>query len=358
MLDLPRRLEIQARVNVSPLVRGLTPIFALASSLGITTLIMVYLHVNVGEAYGLLIYGAVGNLTSLSETIVKGCTLLTIAVGLSIAFRASFYNIGADGQFIMGAIGATWVALSLPNLPSFVLIPTMMIVGILSGGLFALVPGILKAYLSVNEIIVTILTNFVAAYALEFLLYYSWKAPEALFPQTDLLSINAELPNMIQGTRLHLGIIIAFVLAAVFYFLLWRTRFGYNIRVVGYNPRAARYSGISIAKTVIMISLLTGGLSGLAGTIEVSGVQHFLLLGFSGSSLAGFGYLAIVVALLAKLNPLYCIPAALGFAGLLNGAQFMEQAGISIGIIIVLEALVILTLLVFEFVVNYRVELR
>jgi ABC-type uncharacterized transport system permease subunit len=355
---LQKRFEIQPKGDVSPYLRGLTPILALASSLAITTIIMMYLHVNVREAYGLLIYGAVGNVTSLSETLLKCSTLLAIAVGLSVAFRASFYNIGADGQFIFGGIGATWVALSLPNLPAVILIPLMILFGVIFGGLFALVAGMLKAYLNVNEIIVTILANFVAVYFLEYLLYYNWKDPAALYPQTLILSVNAQLPNMIPGTRLHVGVVLPFLLALVFYFLLWHTRIGYNIRVVGHNIRAARYSGISIAKTVVLTSLLTGGMSGLAGMMEISGVQHFLLLGFSGSSLAGYGYLAIVVALLAKLNPLYCIPAALGFAGLLNGAQFMEQAGISIGIITFLEALMILTLLIFEFFVNYRVVVR
>jgi len=352
------RFEIQARVGVSPFVRGITPILALASSLAITTLIMVYLNVDVRAAYGLLIYGAVGNMTSFSETMLKASTLLAIAVGLSVAFRANFYNIGADGQFIMGGIGATWMALTFPYVSPVLLIPSMVVVGVAFGGLYALVPGILKAYFNVNEIIVTILTNYVATYFLEYLLYYSWRSPGAQFPQTDIISKNAQLPNLLLGTRLHAGVILSFLLALVFYFLLWRTRSGYNIRVVGYNVRAARYSGISIAKTVILTSLLTGGMSGLAGMMEVSGIQHFLLIGFSGSSLAGYGYLAIVVALLAKMNPLYCIPAALGFAGLLNGAQFMEQGGISIGIINFLEALTILTLLVFQFLVDYRVVVR
>ena len=254
----------------------------------------------------------------------------------------------------MGSIGAAWLGLTLTNVPSYILIPAMMIVGAILGAVWALVPGILKAQFQINEIIVTIMMNFVAMYLLQYLLNYSWRDPLAYYPQTEKIAEAGWIPIMIPGTRVHFGVLIAIFLCVAFQYILWRSILGYEIRVAGISRRAAEYAGISVYRATVMAALITGGTAGLAGAMEVAGVHHFLLLGIS----SGYGFLGIVVALLAKLSPLYVIPAAVVFGAILNGSVFMQRVGVPYGIVLLIQSLMIIMILVAELTAVAKIKVR
>lgn len=306
--------------------------------------------------YNAMFGGAFGSTNGLAETLVKTIPLLLTSLGVSIAFRMLLWNIGAEGQLHLGAIAATGTALYLvPGAPAIIIIPAMMLAGFLGGALWGLIPGALRAYFKVNEIITSLMLNYVAILFMEFLVYGPWKNPKGFgFPGTAQLPDPAWLPHIPQ-TRVHLGLLFGLLAAVAIYIILRRTVWGYEIRVIGENERAARYAGMNIARNILLVMIVSGGLAGLAGMSEVAGIAHQLQRNLS----PGYGYTAIIIAWLAKLNPWVIVLVSFLFAGLLvGGDQLQISMGLPAAIAPMLQSTILFFLLGGELLSNYRLRRR
>jgi general nucleoside transport system permease protein len=311
-------------------VEALLPLFATLAAFAVGAVILVLLGANPIQAYGALLDGAFGNPNAIADTIVKATPLLLVALGICIAFRGGVINIGGEGQLIVGALAGTMVGLRLSGGPAWLVVPLAMLAGFAGGAFWGGIAGALKAYFNVNEILSTIMLNLIAVQAMNFLLSDALIDPAQLeaasrIPQTARLARAFDLPRLVP-TRLHLGALIAVVLAFAVYFFLWRTSIGYRIRAVGLNQAASRYAGINVKRYLVLSLTLSGGFAGLAGAIQVFGVHHRM---FTDGSAAGFtgaaGFNGIVVALFGQLHPLGAIPASFFFGALLVGANNLQR---------------------------------
>jgi len=270
-------------------------------------------------------------MNAIADTIVKATPLLFVGLGICIAFRAGVLNIGGEGQLVTGALSATIVCLNFSDLPGWILMVLALLVGLLCGAIWAGIAGFLKAYFKVNEILSTIMLNYIAAYGMNYLLRGPIMDPlqielGSFIPQTTRLTHLVDLPRLIP-TRLHFGTIVAVVFAILVYIFLWRTTIGFRIRMIGQNIQASRASGINVQKYMVLAFVLSGALVGLGGAIEVLGVHHRL---FTDGSVTGFtgsaGFNGIVAALFGQLHPIGTIPASLLLGALLTGANKMQRA--------------------------------
>ncbi len=291
------------------------------------------------KAYWVLFNGAFGNRNGFAETIVKTCPMLLAGLSVAIALRIGFWNVGAEGQIYAGAILTGVVSIYLKNLPVVVHLPLALLAGALGGAVWAFIPAILKARLKVNEVITTLMLNYIMTFLFSYLVdgpMRDWVSGLNISPQIEKATW---LPMLLDRTRLHSGILIAILAAAVLAIIMQKTVLGYQIRVVGDNPRAARFTGISVEKTMVKAVIISGMLAGLAGAIEIMGVQHRLIAGFS----PGYGFLGLAVALLANLNPIGVIFSSVLFAALLNGADAMQRwTSVPIAVVAVIQGLVII----------------
>lgn len=290
------------------------------------------LGANPVDGLSAMIDGAFGTGNRLAATAVRATPLLLVGAGITIAFRANVINIGGEGQIIAGALLSTAVALTVPDLPKVLLLPMVIVAGALGGAIWGAIPGVLKAYTSVNEILSTIMLNIVAVQLMNYLLRGPMIDPVELtggsrIPQTERLSDNAAFPTLIEGTRLHLGVPLAIIAAIIVYIILWRTPLGFRLRAVGHNPDAARASGISVERNIVAALGLSGALSGLAGVVLVFGSESLRMVtdggaaGFTGSA----GFNGIVAALFGALHPLWTIPSSFLFGALLTGATELQR---------------------------------
>jgi simple sugar transport system permease protein len=303
---------------------------AILAALLIGAVMLILLGANPIEGYAALLEGAFGSTNALADTAVKATPLLLVALGICIAFRSGVINIGGEGQMILGALGATALGLVFPEASGWVIIPLALVIGFLAGGIWGGIPGYLKARFNVNEILSTIMMNAIAVQLMNMLLRGPMidvdQKGAARIPQTPRLSDAYDLPRLVP-TRLHLGALIAVLLAVAVYFFLWRTTVGYRIRAVGLNPHASRYAGISVERHMVLSLLLSGAFAGLAGAVQVYGVNHFMITdgtaaGFTGSA----GFNGIVAALFGQLHPIGAIPASFFFGALLVGANKLQRA--------------------------------
>jgi len=288
-------------------------------------------------AYEQLFLGAVGDLFGVTETLIRTCPLLIIGLGLAIAFKGNVWNIGADGQFFFGAIGAAGVSLYLMDhfgrdLGVVAALLTLA-VALASGSGFALIPGYLKARWRVNEIITTIMLNYVALYLTQYLVSGPWRDPQTItFAQTPLLM--PMIPKILAGTRLHVGVLFGLALVVVVYIFMQRTTTGFSIKVVGKNLNAALYAGMSVGRVSILAMGISGALAGLAAWIEIYCVQHRLLTGLGIGGMGGYGYTAVAVALLGMNNALGVLFSAIFFGALDVGASAMQlRVGIPMALV-------------------------
>lgn len=309
----------------------LLPLLATLAALAVGAVMLQLLGANPAAAYSSLLKGAFGSQNAIADTLVKATPLLLVALGICIAFRGGVINIGGEGQLVAGAILATLIGLWFPEAPGIVIIPLALVAGFIGGSIWGGIPGVLKAYYNVNEILSTIMLNIIAVQGMNYLLREPMIDPAqaqlaSRIPQTARLAQAFDLPRLVP-TRLHLGFLIAIILAFVVYIYLWRTTSGYRIRAVGLNPDASRYAGINVKGNVVLALLLSGAFAGLAGAIQVYGVHHRM---FTDGSLAGFtgsaGFNGIVTALFGKLNPIGAIPASIIFGGLIVGANSLQRA--------------------------------
>jgi simple sugar transport system permease protein len=306
------------------------PFLATLAALGVGAVMLMAFDANPVEAYGALLEGAFGSTNALADTLVKATPLLLVALGICIAFRGGVINIGGEGQLILGALGATLIGLSFPDLPGYLVITLALITGFIAGGAWGAIPGFLKAYFNVNEILSTIMMNAIAVQGMNYLLSEPMIDPVQLeaasrIPQTVRLSAAFDLPRLVP-TRLHLGTALAIIAAFLVFIFLWRTVVGYRIRAVGLNPNASRYAGINVPRHIVLSLLLSGAFCGLAGAIQIYGLHHRMFTdgsatGFTGSA----GFNGIVVALFGQLHPLGAIPASFLFGALIVGANKLQR---------------------------------
>lgn len=350
---------MKKRFAVGQLVDAFLPLVAVVAALLVGAISLFLLGADPIEAYKAMFSGAFANKNGLADTLVKATPLLLVGLGIVIAFRASVINIGAEGQLIVGALLSTYLAVELGEvLPSYLVILICLVMGALAGAIWAGIPGVLKAYLNVNEILSTIMMNSIAIQVGFFLLRGPMIDPAELAAGTniphsaripkivdlprftdiakslgftesakklEMTGFSAEIYGLlVEPTRFHIGFIFAIIMAVVVYILLWRTTIGYRIRAVGLNPHAARYAGINVPGYMILSMSLSGAFAGLAGAVEIVGLHHRMFEPLAVS--AGYGFSGIVVALFGKLHPLGAIPSAVLFGGLLVGGDKMQRA--------------------------------
>ncbi len=340
---------------VSRLIDASLPVFAALAALLLGAVMLFLLKVNPIEAYKALWDGAFGSTNAFAETLVKATPLLLVGLGICISFRGDVINIGGEGQMIIGAILATWVGLNFTGLPGWLVITLSMLAGFLGGAIWGGIPGVLKAYFRVNEILSTVMMNAIAVQMMNFLLRGPMIDPSqaelaSKIPQTARLLEIFRLPRL-APTRLHLGALIAVILAVLVYILLWRTTLGYRIRAVGQNPNASRYAGIKVQRYVVLALLLSGAFSGLAGATQVFGVNYRMITDGSSSGFTGSaGFNGIVAALFGQLHPMLTIPASILFGALLVGANKMQRVvQVPSALIIALNGLVVVFVVSSEF---------
>ncbi|MEM3653194.1 MAG: ABC transporter permease [Candidatus Bathyarchaeia archaeon] len=351
------RLKIEKRTTIPPITRAFSMILAIIVALAMSSVLFNMAGVDPLMAYASLFYGAFGSIYGISETIMKTTPLLLIGLGICIAFRSKIWNIGGEGQYLMGAIIATVIGVFFNSIPSPLLILTIILASFFTSALWGALAGLLKAKLEVNEIIVTIMLNYIAIYFLYYLIRGPFKDQTIVggFPQSPPIGNSAKLPTIFPESRINLGIIIAIAIAILVYVLLFRTTLGYKIRIVGLNPVAANYGGISVTKITILSMFISGGLAGIAGAIEICGVHGRLLDGI----VAGYGYIGIVVALLGELHPVGTILSAIFFGAMIVGMQEMQRAiRVPLAFIQSMEGLIIILVLVTSLIMQYKITFK
>lgn len=319
-----------SRIDFAQIIDALLPVFATFAALAVGAVMLLVLGANPIKAYAALAEGAFGSSNALAETAVKAVPLLLVGLGICIAFRANVINIGGEGQMIMGALLATGVGLALPGLPGWLVITLAICGGFVGGAFWGAIPGALKAYFGVNEILSTVMMNAIAVQIMNFLLRGPMIDPAqaklaSKIPQTAALEAAFRLPRLIP-TRLHLGALLAVILAFLVYILLWRTTLGYRIRAVGKSPDASRYGGIRVRRHIVIALLLSGAFAGIAGAVQVYGLNYRMITDGSATGFtASAGFNGIVAALFGQLHPLGTIPASFFFGALLVGANKLQR---------------------------------
>jgi ABC-type uncharacterized transport system permease subunit len=346
-------------------VGSLAPVIAAVGALVVGAVMLWALGASPLHAYRVLFQEAFGSVDALASTAVKAIPLVLVGVGITIAFRANVLNIGGEGQMVVGGLTATVTALAFPRLPAPVLIPLVLLGGAAGGALWGGIPGALKAYFNVNEILSTIMLNIVAVQVMNSLLRgplldQTQVGGLSRVPQTERLSHSADLPILIGGTRLHAGVLVALIAAAAAYVLLWRTTLGFRLRAVGLSREASRYAGMPVRRTITLALALSGAMAGLAGAVLVFGSESHRMVtdgtttGFTGAA----GFNGIVVALFGGLHPLGTVLASFLFGGLLVGGNALQRAvQVPSALIVALNGLIVVFVVSTEFV-RRRARLR
>ncbi len=346
-------LSIVKGQPLPPWAKILLPLAAIAAALIIGALPILLAGGNLFKAYSSLVYGSLGNRFNLLETFVKASPLMLTGLAVAFAFRARFWNIGAEGQLFAGAIAATAVGVYGTGLPSFLVLPACIVSGFIAGGIWAVIPAILKTKLKVDDVVTTLLMNYVMIHIMGALLYGPMQAAGSSWPRSEPIMNSAHYPVLLPHSRLHLGFPLAIVMVLVIWFINSRTVFGYRSKCVGVNIQAAHFSGINTAMTIVGTALVSGGLAGLAGVGEVCAIQYHLLMDIS----PGYGYTGIVIAMLGNLHPLGVALSAFFFSCLSVGSQTMSRmAGIPVYIEGVIEGISLTVMLVSLLFMEYRIR--
>ncbi|MCB4771141.1 ABC transporter permease [Ancylobacter sp. Lp-2] len=307
------------------------------------------------QSFLFMVQGAAGSGFAFAETLTRATPLIFTGLAAAVAFRAKLWNIGAEGQLYAGALATVALGAGLLDLPSYLLVPTVLVGAALAGAALLLVPVFFKMRFGADEVVVTLLLNFVVLLFVQMMLEGPMKDEMALgWPQSAPVLDEATLPKLVPGLRLHWGLVLAVACAIGLHVLITRTVWGFRIRAVGENARAARYAGLPVSKAMALVGLLSGGLAGLAGASEVAGLKGYLTADLS----PGFGYAGIVVATLANLSPLGVVPAAVFIAAVFVGADSMSRAiGVSNYLADLVVALSLLSVLVGGLLTRFRIVL-
>lgn len=335
-------------------VRPLIPILAFILTFLLTATLILWANANPFEAYYQFLIAPLSNRVSAIEVLVKSTPLLLTGASVAIAFAAGYWNIGAEGQLYAGAIAATWIGISVGNLPGAFAIPLMLVAGFFAGLLWALPPAWLKVRLGIDEIVTTLLLNSVMLLIVSVLLNGPWRDPVSGWPQSPEIAAGAVFPKLLPRSRLHLGFIVALVVIGVVWYILSRTGLGLKMRAAGLGQEAARFAGVKVERTLLTAALISGGIAGLAGVGEVAGIHFHLIEAIS----PGYGYTGIVVATLGALNPIG-VAIAGTFIGLIDtGSQTVSRAlGVPAYLGDVVQATLLLVTLGALILQNYRIRI-
>lgn len=301
------------------LLRASGPVYAILAAFIVAAVIIAISGGNPFQSFYFILAGAFKDLPAFGDTLAKSTPLIITGIAIALGLRAGLFNIGAEGQLLMGALAAAWVGYAV-DLPAFLHIPLCMAAGMLTGALWGFIPGILKAKRGVHEVISTIMLNYIAFYFTHYMVTYPMKDGSTMAPQTPEMHLSAQLSYIIGGTGIHWGIIIALICSTAYGIFLWRSKLGYEIRVVGLSPDAARTAGINVPGTLILVMVISGALAGLAGSVEVMGIHHKFYDQFS----PGYGFDSVAVALLGNNTAIGTTLSAFLFGALKNGALNMQ----------------------------------
>lgn len=349
-------MRIEARENVSLLMKTMAPIIAVLAAMVVCSALLLWADASPIEGWALMLKGALGSKFAITETLTRATPLIFTGLAAAVAFRAKLWNIGGEGQLYMGAVVATWLGAGTFEMNPWLMIPYLFLAGAIGGGLLLLIPTLLKTKLQVDEVVTTLLLNFIVLLFVNRLVFGPWKDPMAMgWPQAAPVVDSAILPQLIAKTRLHAGFIIALLCAVGAWWFMRSTTWGFEIRAVGASPKASRFAGMPVNAVTVRTALLSGGFAAMAGVSELCGVKEYLTLDLS----PGFGYSGIVVAMLAALHPLGVVASALFVAVIYIGADSMSRAiNISNYIADVTTAVCLLTVLVAMFLAKYKIRWR
>lgn len=356
----PFRLRLEPRLEEPPgWYSPVISIGAIVIALIIGGIVIAFAGGDPFRSYAHIARASFGSIGVISDTLVKATPILLTSLACSVAFRMKLWNIGAEGQFIMGAFGASTIAL-IPVFPpetsAWIVLPVMALTGMACGALWGLIPGFLKAKLNVNEIISSLMMNYIAISWINYFIFAIWT--EGGFQMSRMFTNNAWLPRLLdyaksvpffRGLTTHAGLLLGIVAAIILWLLIFRSRWGYEIRLIGDNPQAARYTGINITRNTVLVMMLSGALAGLGGMSEVAGVVHRLQ---TSPLAAGYGYTGIIVAWLSKLNPLAAILVSILFGALLLAGREIQPSGVPK----MIQGIILVCLIASDFLMRY--ELR
>ncbi|MFM8319690.1 MAG: ABC transporter permease [Chloroflexota bacterium] len=358
---LPYRIRLEPRLEVPPRwFPFMVSLLAVAVALFLGGIVIALAGGNPIASYLHIADASFGDLGVFSDTIVKATPLILVGLACTVAFRMKMWNIGAEGQFFLGAFGASAVVL-VPLLPPetspWIQIPVMMLAGMLCGALWGLIPGYLKAKLNVNEIITTLMLNYIALALINYFIFAVWT--EGGFQMSAVFNRNAWLPRLtdygaqvpaFRGLTTHMGLLFGLIASVVVWLILYRSRWGYEIRLIGDNPQAARYAGINIARNSILVFMLSGALAGLAGMSEITGVVHRLQSAIS----PGYGFTGIIVAWLAKLNPFAIVLVSVLFGALILAGREIQPSGVPK----MIQGIILVCLIASDFLMRYKIRIE
>lgn len=347
------RIQIVKRKPLPGWTKIAIPVASVLATLIISAIPIRLAGANLWCAYRALFYGALGTRFNILETLVKTSPYLLTGLAVAFAFRAKFWNIGAEGQLLAGAIVATWIAVNINSLPAIIMLPLVLVAGFIAGGLWAIVPALLKTKLRVDDVVSTLLLNFVMIHIMGALLFGPLQKSGASWPISEEIAEAAKYPILMARSRFHLGIPLAFVLVFVVWFINSKTVLGYRSMAVGNNIRAARFGGIRTTSVLLVTALISGGLAGIAGVGEVCAIQYHLMSDIS----PGYGYTGIVIAMLGNLHPIGVMLASIFFSIINVGAQTMSRmTGVPSYITGVMEGTALIVMLVFLLMNEYKVR--
>ncbi len=348
-------IRFEPRQDTPAILSILAPVFAAVAALALAAIPLAFAGAPILESYRLMVQGAFGSLFVFSETLTRTTPLILTGLAAAVAFRARLWNIGGEGQLYAGALAAVAVGTGIIDGPPVVMIPLVLVAGALAGALLMLGPTLLKLKFGADEVVTTLLLNFVMLLFVQMMLEGALQDPMSLgWPQSAPIIDSAALPPLLPRLRVHSGLILGLIAAVAVAILIRRTVWGFEIRAVGENAAAARFAGIPVTATMVRVALISGGLAGLAGVGEVAGLKGYLTSDLS----PGFGYAGIVVAMLARLSPLGVVAAALFIAAIFVGADSMSRGtGVASYIADLVVALSLLCVLVGGFVTRYRIRL-
>jgi general nucleoside transport system permease protein len=346
------RVRLEKRDNSPVWLNIMLTLSAILATLVLCGGLIALAGANVIHAYTVLFASALNTTFNLVETIVKAAPLVLTGLAVTVAFRAKYWNIGAEGQFLLGAMAAVFVG-TQPWLPAWTLVPLMILAGAVAGAALAAFPAFAKVRFKVDDVVTTLLLNFIVFFGMMALLEGPWKDPLSGYPDSPDIRTEAEFPVLLRGTRLHLGVVVAALATIGVWSLMRFTTLGFAIRAVGENPRAAAFAGHSIVKVVIITGLISGALAGLAGAGEAGALHFQVMAGIS----TGYGYTGIVIAMLARLSPIGVVPAALFFAVIITGAEAMSRAtGVPVFLADVIQGTALMTMLIALLFTEYRLR--
>lgn len=332
----------------------LVPVGAIVITLILAAIPILFAGGDLKLSYVTLFRGALGTRYNILETCVKACPLILTGLAVAFAFRSKFWNIGAEGQLMAGAIIAAAIGIyAPPGIPRTVLLPVIMVAGFISGGIWAFLPAFLKMRLKVDDVVTTLILNYVMLHIMGFLLFGPMQQPGSSWPRSAGIMEAARFPILLERSRFHMGILLAIAMVLVIWFINSKTVLGYETKAVGVNPTASYFGGINNTKVIFLTALISGGLAGLAGVSEVCAIHFHLLMDVS----PGYGYSGIPIAMLGRLHPVGTALSAFFFSVIIVGAQSMSRmTGVPVYIAEVIQGMALIVMLVALLLTEYRIK--